>query len=158
MHAISLQRSRDTTRRLAENRAQMCLIGLKEMQKYWEVNNLVLELFFQYIDESTARTLRPSEAATSSDAAPNEDGTRAAGEILSVGDRAVPSFYDNNEELDPPSEYPGLAGGDPLLSESSQSILYESSTSDPFAFFMDSQARINDGLDMQGLQFLQRCL
>lgn len=34
MHTVNLQRSKDTTRRLAENGAQMCLIGLKEMHKY----------------------------------------------------------------------------------------------------------------------------
>lgn len=137
----------------------MCLIGLKEMQKYWEVNNLVLELFFQYIDESTARTLRPSEEDPGPNAAPaNDNSSGSAGENFSIGDRNMPPLHDNGQEFPSPGGHPGLAGRDPLLSESSQSILYESSTSDPFAFFMDSQARINDGLDMQGLQFLHRCL
>jgi hypothetical protein len=30
---------------------------LKEVQKYWKVNNLVLDFFFQYLDESTAKIL-----------------------------------------------------------------------------------------------------
>lgn len=53
-----MQRSEHIAKRLAEQRAQICLIGLKEIQKYWEVNNLVLELFFQYLDDSTAKKLR----------------------------------------------------------------------------------------------------
>ncbi|KAH8810925.1 putative cutinase transcription factor 1 alpha [Xylogone sp. PMI_703] len=62
IHTIELQRSDRIARRLAEQRAQVCLIGLKEIQKYWEVNNLVLELFFQYLDDSTAKKLQGSIA------------------------------------------------------------------------------------------------
>lgn len=32
-------------------------MGLHEIQKYWRVNNLVLDFFFQYLDDSTARIL-----------------------------------------------------------------------------------------------------
>lgn len=45
-------------RRLAEHRAQICLLGLKEVQKFWRINNTVLDLFLQYLDESIARRLR----------------------------------------------------------------------------------------------------
>jgi hypothetical protein len=33
------------------------LLGLPEIQKYCRVNNLVLDFFFQYLDDSTARIL-----------------------------------------------------------------------------------------------------
>lgn len=158
MHTISLQRSKDTTRRLAENRAQMCLIGLKEMQKYWEVNNLVLELFFQYLDESTAKTLRPSEVELGPDTAPvNYDSSISAMQASSVSENTTSTLYNDGQGLQSPGGL-GLAMDDTLLSDTPQSVLCQNITSDPFEFFLDSQARINDGLDMQGLQFLHRCL
>jgi hypothetical protein len=39
------------------------LLGLKEIQRYWMINNNILDLFFQYMDENTAKKLH------------NDDGT-----------------------------------------------------------------------------------
>lgn len=58
IHAINLKTADGVGRRLAENRAQICLLGLKEVQKFWRINNTVLDLFLQYLDESIARRLR----------------------------------------------------------------------------------------------------
>lgn len=55
----------DVSRRIAEHRAQMCLLGLQEIQKYWKINNNVLDLFLQYLDVSIAQRLH---GATRSDA------------------------------------------------------------------------------------------
>lgn len=44
-------------RRLAQHRAQICLLGLKEVQKFWRINNTVLDLFLQYLDRPIARRL-----------------------------------------------------------------------------------------------------
>jgi hypothetical protein len=49
-------------KKLAEHRAQICLLGLKEIQKYWKINNTVLDLFFRYLDESTVQRLQNGEA------------------------------------------------------------------------------------------------
>lgn len=38
------------------------MLGLQEIQKYWRVNNLVLDFFFQYLDDSTARILFAADA------------------------------------------------------------------------------------------------
>jgi hypothetical protein len=35
----------------------MCLLGLQEIQKYWRINNNVLDLFLQYLDVSIAQRL-----------------------------------------------------------------------------------------------------
>ncbi|KAF1816898.1 hypothetical protein P152DRAFT_3545 [Eremomyces bilateralis CBS 781.70] len=166
IHTISLQRSKDTTRRLAEHRAQMCLLGLKEIQKYWEVNNLVLELFFQYLDESTAKRLRASELEPVSEAVPENNpalqpvpSQQSLGPNSSLDEVAVSPLdhagLPHNQELS--------LGTHPAFSEDTLFLdmpqnLYQNSTADPYAFLMDSQTPINDGLDMQGLQFLQRCL
>ncbi|KAI3401747.1 hypothetical protein diail_9411 [Diaporthe ilicicola] len=58
IHAINLKTADGIGRRLAENRAQICLLGLKEVQKFWRINNTVLDLFLQYLDESIAKRLR----------------------------------------------------------------------------------------------------
>ncbi len=61
MHTIQLRRSEGPTRTVAESRAKLCLHGLQELQKTWEVTNWVLQLFFQYLDRSTASILRVQE-------------------------------------------------------------------------------------------------
>lgn len=57
IHVINIRTTDGVNKRLAENRAQICLMGLHEIQKYWRINNLVLDFFFQYLDDSTARIL-----------------------------------------------------------------------------------------------------
>lgn len=62
IHVIEIRTTDGVSKRLAENRAQICLLGLKEIQNYWSINNLVLDLFFQYLDESTVRRLHGGHA------------------------------------------------------------------------------------------------
>ncbi|KAJ4412903.1 hypothetical protein N0V82_008663 [Gnomoniopsis sp. IMI 355080] len=64
IHAINLKTADGVGRRLAEHRAQICLLGLKEVQKFWRINNTVLDLFLQYLDESIARRLRGDGVAS----------------------------------------------------------------------------------------------
>lgn len=58
VHTVHLRRSEGTTKTVAEHRAKLCLLGLKELQKTWEVTNWVLQLFFSYLDRTTAERLR----------------------------------------------------------------------------------------------------
>ncbi|KAG0649460.1 Cutinase transcription factor 1 alpha [Hyphodiscus hymeniophilus] len=58
IHTICLRRSQNATRKLAEYRAQLCLLGLRELQKTWDVTNWVLQLFLQFLDQSTAKRLQ----------------------------------------------------------------------------------------------------
>ncbi|KND90715.1 Cutinase transcription factor 1 alpha, partial [Tolypocladium ophioglossoides CBS 100239] len=62
IHAISIRRGSGVSRRIAEHRAQMCLLCLKEIQKYWRINNNVLDLFLQYLDRSIAERLHAAQA------------------------------------------------------------------------------------------------
>lgn len=52
----------------------MCLLGLKEVQKYWSINNIVLDLFFQYLDKSTVRRLHGGQTEATRDQT-NTDGS-----------------------------------------------------------------------------------
>lgn len=58
VHTVHLRRSEGTAKTVAEHRAKLCLLGLKELQKTWEVNNWILQLFFNYLDRTTAERLR----------------------------------------------------------------------------------------------------
>ncbi|KAH9869478.1 hypothetical protein IAQ61_006684 [Plenodomus lingam] len=92
IHVANLRRSTGINRTLAEHRAKLCLLGLQELQKTWEVTNWVLQLFFQYLDRETASRLaveaddvgfasaasRPaSERASSGSAVPQRDVVEA---------------------------------------------------------------------------------
>ncbi|KAL1968165.1 hypothetical protein VTN77DRAFT_2000 [Rasamsonia byssochlamydoides] len=61
IHTIHFCRAEGTERKLAEHRAKLCLLGLKELQKSWDLNYWVLEIFFHCLDESTAEYLQLSE-------------------------------------------------------------------------------------------------
>ena len=58
IHTVQLRKSEGTTRTVAEHRAKLCLLGLQELQKTWEVTNWLLQLFFQYLDRATAARLQ----------------------------------------------------------------------------------------------------
>ncbi|KAH7366599.1 fungal-specific transcription factor domain-containing protein [Pyrenochaeta sp. MPI-SDFR-AT-0127] len=57
IHVANLRRSTGINRTLAEHRSKLCLLGLQELRKTWEVTNWVLQLFFQYLDRETAARL-----------------------------------------------------------------------------------------------------
>ncbi|KAF7596043.1 hypothetical protein BBP40_003823 [Aspergillus hancockii] len=66
IHTIHCRRTAGTGRKLAEHRAKLCLLGLQELQKAWDLENWVLDLFFRCLDDSTARTLRLTDIVTPS--------------------------------------------------------------------------------------------
>lgn len=61
LHTIHFGRVTGTARKLAEHRAKLCLLGLKELQKSWDLENWVLDLFFRCLDDRTAKNLRLAE-------------------------------------------------------------------------------------------------
>ncbi|KAE8394486.1 fungal-specific transcription factor domain-containing protein [Aspergillus alliaceus] len=64
IHTIHCRRTSGTARKLAEHRAKLCLLGLQELQKTWDLENWVLDLFFRCLDDGTARTLRLTDIVT----------------------------------------------------------------------------------------------
>ncbi|UPL02778.1 hypothetical protein LCI18_013712 [Fusarium solani-melongenae] len=70
IHTLALRNSKGTQRYLVEHRAKLCLLGLRELQKTWEVKNWILQLFFQYLDQPTAARLEISEETGEPDAPP----------------------------------------------------------------------------------------
>lgn len=90
------------SRRIAEHRAQMCLLCLKEIQKYWRINNNVLDLFLRYLDRSIAERLHAAQTDGSGmDSAPGSKRTERASAsnaeestVLSSGDPMISSETD----------------------------------------------------------------
>ncbi|KAI3572725.1 cutinase transcription factor 1 alpha [Fusarium oxysporum f. sp. albedinis] len=72
IHTLALRNSEGTQRYLVEHRAKLCLLGLRELQKTWEVKNWILQLFFQYLDQSTAARLEIGDETCESDVAPRQ--------------------------------------------------------------------------------------
>ncbi|PSN72487.1 hypothetical protein BS50DRAFT_545068 [Corynespora cassiicola Philippines] len=77
IHVAHLRRSSGINRTIAEHRAKICLLGLQEIQKTWEVKNWLLQLFFQYLDRSTAARL----AMEADEAGVTNSSSRDAGEV-----------------------------------------------------------------------------
>jgi ankyrin repeat protein len=57
IHVAHLRRTSGINKTITEHRAKLCLLGLQDLQKTWEVTNWVLQLFFQYLDRATAARL-----------------------------------------------------------------------------------------------------
>ncbi|KAF2622819.1 hypothetical protein BU25DRAFT_434533 [Macroventuria anomochaeta] len=89
IHVAHLRRSTGINRTLAEHRAKLCLLGLQELQKTWEVTNWVLQLFFQYLDRSTVARLamEADDIGISSVVAPSGHATRASTPLTQHGNK-----------------------------------------------------------------------
>lgn len=72
IHTINFGRVTGTARKLAEHRAKLCLLGLKELQRSWDLENWVLDLFFRCLDDRTAQDLRLGDTAMPSSEGPRQ--------------------------------------------------------------------------------------
>lgn len=140
------------------------MLGLKEIQKYWEVNNLVLKLFFQYLDESTARKLRnveyedPSDLVTRASEPQTSRTNQFSGSMKDVSPSSARTATEGAPRNGIQIPVQPLAS---LLSEETFSFNFPGNmlnSSEGFNPFLDMSMSIHDGLDEEGLDFLQRCL
>ncbi|KAJ5691696.1 hypothetical protein N7488_012431 [Penicillium malachiteum] len=102
IHTIHFGRVTGTARKLAEHRAKLCLLGLKELQKSWDLENWVLDLFFRCLDDRTARDLRLADTGISASTLSSH---------LTRGSLASGSLAENSEDAAKPS---AAQGKDPL--------------------------------------------
>lgn len=121
IHVINIRTTDGVNKRLAENRAQICLLGLHEIQKYWRVNNLVLDFFFQYLDDSTARILLAADterqgfgkSSTASSVRPAETLTDREGGGPAVPQNAAAQITHQADPISFPSSTNADAPGPP---------------------------------------------
>lgn len=122
IHALSIRRNTGMYQRIAEHRARLCLLCLKEIQKYWRVNNNVLDLFLQYLDSSIAKRLhgpRSETAAAATGAAAAEEGV--SGEVKTMAaSKDVPDAADMSPTAATMHESHMSGGGDGIAGQQQQ--------------------------------------
>lgn len=82
VHVLQMRHSaRATARQLAEYRARICLVGLKELRFSWDANNWILQLFYQFLDDETANILNITEVKAG----------RPSGSKIAIANRSSPA-------------------------------------------------------------------
>ncbi|WYZ41420.1 hypothetical protein EsH8_V_000315 [Colletotrichum jinshuiense] len=98
IHTVNLRTSKGTGRAVIEQRAKLCLLGLQELQKTWEVRMWVLQLFFQYLDRSTAARLRvQDDYGAVSGAEKGQEGNSIPAGKEAIGSGSLPGTLENND-------------------------------------------------------------
>lgn len=122
-------------------------MGLKEIQKYWKINNNLLDLFLNYLDESIARRLHGDGPGAPDHPIPD---THPAPELdLSVADGSGQHFEGAEERLEDslgafPMFQPCLGGvGDTMFD---------------LRMFLDPDGTLDDEMQLEGFNSLQRVL
>lgn len=96
VHTLMSTRTSGLSKSLAEHRARLCFLGLKEMNRRWEMTNWILELFLKYLDRSIARCLVPDMAQgglnldrSSHASTATDDDTTAANSLIALQQASV---------------------------------------------------------------------
>ncbi|KAE8422002.1 fungal-specific transcription factor domain-containing protein [Aspergillus pseudocaelatus] len=161
IHTIHCRRTSGTARKLAEHRAKLCLLGLQELQKTWDIENWVLNLFFRCLDDSTARTLRLTDiVAPSGQPVTHTENTDRSADADKTQDLPTPTeAMDSIQEEDPtlapalqPS--PSMENGD-IAAPGDWYGLFN--FTDDFADVLGASS-YHDSLNLQNLEFLYRFL
>lgn len=154
-----MRRSTGVHRTLAERRAQLCLLGLKEIQRYWKINNNILDSFFQYTDEKTAKRLH------------DNDGTEQRLDTNSLPQNAESGTPFSDPTITTLAAVSGFPGRPIDFAVNDQSGVFDHNLfltapfnyrvdgmSADFGWLANSEARFTGEMDMHDIYMLQRCL
>ncbi|TDZ15363.1 Cutinase transcription factor 1 alpha [Colletotrichum orbiculare MAFF 240422] len=150
IHAIDIRSADGIGRRLAEHRAQMCLLGLKEVQKYWRINNNVLDLFLQYLDKSIAKRLNSDDADPA-----QADGAQGSSMPFSPANPSTTLAHNQSHDFLTQSRPDAME--DQYFNLMRTNWEGEDALGD-LGLFLDPQLYANGPMQVEGLNFLQRCL
>ncbi|KAK1145544.1 hypothetical protein N8T08_004102 [Aspergillus melleus] len=161
IQTIHCRRTTGTARKLAEHRARLCLLGLQELQKTWDLENWVLDLFFRCLDDCTARTLRLTDIINppAQPTQTTEPQTNGEGVVSHEREPRTPNTMMTSNSNDPtlaPSLHasPYAPAGD-LVAPSDWYGLFN--FTDDFTDVLGSP-QSQESLNLQNLQFLYRFL
>ncbi|RYC58376.1 hypothetical protein CHU98_g7826 [Xylaria longipes] len=154
VHAISLRTATGLEKTITLYRGRMCLMSLKEIQKYWKINNNLLDLFFKYLDGSIAERLHGSsmEGCEGSTTGPSTNqGPQEPNVSLTVADelQSSVSYQDGDERTE------GELGNLHIHHFNMGSL--EDGLFD-LGLFLDSQGMMDDEMQFEGFNFLHRVL
>lgn len=145
---------------MAEHRAKLSLLGLQELQKTWDIENWVLNLFFRCLDDSTARTLRltdivaPAGQPVNHIETTNKSAHADQAQDLPTPTEAMDSIH-NDPTLAPALQTsPSLENGD-ITAPGEWYGLFN--FTDDFTDVLGASS-YHDSLNLQNLEFLYRFL
>lgn len=150
------------SQRIAEHRAQLCLLCLKEVQKYWRINNNVLDLFLHYLDSSIAKRLHGPQPDGAS-----HDTTQGPGESVSASSHQATGSAKAQPAVDGDDGLGGTAGIDgggrqrqpmDLFEDQYLSLVNGSWEGDDALGDLSLFLRGDEFLQGEGLDFLERSL
>lgn len=150
---VDIRQSTGIRKKLAEHRARLCLLGLKEIQRYWKINNNVLDLFFTYMDDAMAQKLIDED---------NTGGQSTANSVPRPAQSSMPQSNPApqiNSHQQMQSGVTDLAGtfqADDILNLPFSWTMDNLPTD--FEFLVNSEAQMTSEVDMQDIYMLQRCL
>ncbi|OGM50589.1 Zn(II)2Cys6 transcription factor [Aspergillus bombycis] len=160
IHTIHCRRTSGTAKKLAEHRAKLCLLGLQELQKTWDIENWVLNLFFRCLDDSTARTLRLTDIVAPPGQPVNQIETTEKNahadqaQDLPTPTEAMDSIH-NDPTLAPALQpSPSMENGDITASSEWYGLF---NFTDDFTDVLGASS-YHDSLNLQNLEFLYRFL
>ncbi|KAK2043497.1 hypothetical protein LZ31DRAFT_468172 [Colletotrichum somersetense] len=154
IHAINIKSADGISRRLAEHRAQICLLGLKEIQKYWRINNNVLDLFLQYLDESIAKRINGDGDGAASVPSNITSSTTGLGPFETLAMSPTQGLLTAQDPLG--QMRPGTMEGQYF--NIIRTNWEGEDALDDLGLFLDPQLYANGPMQVEGLNFLQRCL
>ncbi|KAL7958364.1 N-terminal binuclear Zn cluster-containing/DNA binding domain-containing protein [Trichoderma compactum] len=117
IHTITIRRGTGLTRRLAEHRAEACLLCLKEVQKYWRININVLDFFLHYLDRSIAARLHgmQSDAVAPPSSSAGQGPPREANDLKTIAEvETIPSESSSNPNVYAAIEYDSAVPNIPI--------------------------------------------
>lgn len=135
----------------------MCLLGLQEIQKYWRINNNVLDLFLQYLDTSIAHRLHGGGAQSSENTLQNIaniEPQMLPGEQLHETTPA--SDFGGGERYDFPT--PQTQAQTRIFEDQYFNMLYGPWEGDDGMADLGLVLQVDDPLQMSGLNILERSL
>ncbi|KAI1740067.1 hypothetical protein F4680DRAFT_448262 [Xylaria scruposa] len=156
VHAISLRTATGLEKTITLYRGQMCLMSLKEIQKYWKINNNLLDLFLKYLDGSIAERLHGSgmegrEESTARPSTSQEPQESSVSLTLAAEPQTSVSYQDGEERTDGGFGNLQIHTFQPNMGSLGDGLF-------DLGLYLDSQGTMDDEMQFEGFNFLHRAL
>lgn len=137
----------------------MCLMGLKEIQKYWKINNNILDLFLDYLDDPIVQRLRGKDPDSPRERPVEHNGheghsSDANAPAVDNGNDASQSHFPEHSMGQTPNEALGsqyINAFQPRISGLGDGFL-------DLGLYLDTRGAMDNDMQFEGLNFLQRAL
>ncbi|KAI0470308.1 N-terminal binuclear Zn cluster-containing/DNA binding domain-containing protein [Xylaria cf. heliscus] len=157
VHAISLRTATGLEKKITLHRGQMCLMSLKEIQKYWKINNNILDLFLKYLDGSIVERLHGNsmasrEESTTEPSITNQRPQEPNVSLTAAGERqSSVSYPDGEERTDEGLGNLYIHPFQPNMGSLGEGMF-------DLGLYLDSQGTMDDEMQFEGFNFLHRAL